>query len=197
MKWINKISDIIQDVVKSKDSVEETTAASIDICNMPVEQESFFSPKEELNPLQTEEFLSEQAEERQRVENSEEVEAINETIEETATQGSQPIEQTSLLDNADYMTLAQQCCEMLGELDRMYNQVSNDQLKSFIIQQKSRIREALMLSGATLIDEETEFNMLRHQSVEGGIVKNGTPISEFVEAGVEIDGRVMVKGKIL
>lgn len=188
MKWINKITDIIQDVVKSKDSGEETTAASIDICNMPVKQESFSSPMKELNASQTEE--------RQGVEDAEEVEAINETIEDTELQNSQFIEQTSLLDNADYMTLAQQCCDMLGELDRMYNQVSNDQLKSFIVQQKSRIREALMLSGATLIDEETEFNMLRHQSVEGGIVKNGTPIREFVEAGVEIDGRVMVKGKV-
>lgn len=107
-------------------------------------------------------------------------------------QDSQP----SLLDNSEYMSLAQQCCDMLKELDVMYKQIPNDQVKNFILQQKTRIREALILSGATLIDEETEFNLLRHQSVNGGIVKNGTPIVETVEPGVEIEGRVMVKAKV-
>lgn len=105
--------------------------------------------------------------------------------------------QTSLLDNSEYMSLAQQCCDMLKELDVMYKQIPNDLVKNFILQQKTRIREALILSGATLIDEETEFNLLRHQSVNGGIVKNGTPITETVEPGVEIEGRVMVKAKVL
>ena len=103
--------------------------------------------------------------------------------------------QTSLLDNSEYMSLAQQCCDMLKELDVMYKQIPNDQVKKFVLQQKTRIREALILSGATLIDEETEFNLLRHQSVNGGIVKNGTPITETVEPGVEIEGRVMIKAK--
>lgn len=105
--------------------------------------------------------------------------------------------QPSLLDNSEYMSLAQQCCDMLKELDVMYKQIPNDQVKNLILQQKTRIREALILSGATLIDEETEFNLLRHQSVDSGIVKNGTPITETVEPGVEIEGRVMVKAKIL
>lgn len=104
--------------------------------------------------------------------------------------------QPSLLENSEYMSLAQQCCDMLKELDVMYKQIPNDQVKNFILQQKTRIREALILSGATLIDEETEFNLLRHQSVNGGIVKNGTPITETVEPGVEIEGRVMVKAKV-
>lgn len=111
-----------------------------------------------------------------------------------------PIEQichSSLLDNDEYISLAEQCCDILHELDLMYKQIPNDQVNNFIFQLKTRIREALMLSGATLIDEETEFNLLRHQTVDGGIVKNGTSITETVEPGVEIDGRVMVKAKVI
>lgn len=121
-------------------------------------------------------------------------------MEEPLEQDVLPTEQDSqpsLLDNSEYMSLAQQCCDMLKELDVMYKQIPNDQVKNFILQQKTRIREALILSGATLIDEETEFNLLRHQSVNGGIVKNGTLITETVEPGVEIEGRVMIKAKVL
>lgn len=103
----------------------------------------------------------------------------------------------SLLDNTQFMTLAQQCCDMIGELDRMQKQIKDETLIEFIIMQKSRIREALVLSNATLIDGETEFNLLRHQLLSGSIGKNGTPISETIEAGVEIENRVMIKAKVV
>ena len=164
MKWINKLTNLIHNIVKSSNNV-------CDVVPSPM-KEIDVSGRTDGKLLQESDG------------NDQEMSEV------------QSAKLSSLLGNTEYMALAQQCCDILGELDRMYNQVSDDQLKSFIIQQKSRIREALVLSGATLIDEVTEFNLLRHQSAKGGIVNNGTPISEVVEAGVEIDGRVMMKAKI-
>lgn len=162
--------------------------------------------KEILNKILSRFFPRKQREETQVLEEHVEVpvsepETFEEPkdAEEPAEQEILPTEydcQPSLLENSEYMSLAQQCCDMLKELDVMYKQIPNDQVKNYILQQKTRIREALILSGATLIDEETEFNLLRHQSVNSGIVKNGTPITETVEPGVEIEGRVMVKAKV-
>lgn len=101
-----------------------------------------------------------------------------------------------LLDSGAYMALAEQCCQMHEELDAMQMQVSDPVVRDYIVMQKSRIRESLLLSGASIIDEETEFNRLRHQSVPPSIVPNGTPIAETIEAGIEIENRVMIKSKV-
>lgn len=103
----------------------------------------------------------------------------------------------SLLKNEAYLKLAEQCCEMHEELDRMSNQFSDTDMLNLINMQKSRIREALILSGATAIDEESTFNLLRHKPQSPGIVRDGAPILETVEPGVAIENRVMIKAKVL
>lgn len=102
----------------------------------------------------------------------------------------------SLLKNDAYIKLAEQCCEMHEELDRMSNQFSDIDMLNLIDMQKSRIREALILSGATAIDEESTFNLLRHKPQSPGIVRDGAPILETVEPGVAIENRVMIKSKV-
>lgn len=186
MKWIKKINEFFQHTMSSNNNVEENVPSSIDICNIPMNQSSFSF---EDNRIEDESLLQLQEDETEKDTGfHQDVE-----LEEVVSQEEQP----SLLDNYEYMNLAQQCCDMLGELDRMCNLVQDDQVKKFILQQKNRIREALLLSGASLINEDTEFNMLRHQSVNAEVVKNGTPIAETIEAGVEIDRRVMVKAKVI
>lgn len=108
------------------------------------------------------------------------------------TQESTP----SLLDNQPYMALAHQCRDMLQELDRMAHLVPDASTRSFIEQQQSRIAEALFLSGATPIAEESTFNLLRHEPAEGGVITNGTPIAETLTPGIEIEGQVLVKAKV-
>lgn len=190
MKIIDKLNMFVKNMTGANNKKEDSVSSPLNICDMPVQQEEFTTIKERDELI----IDSPQIE----TEKSEDVlEVLSQSVEPKTEEDSAEEEQKSLLDNSEYMALAQQCCDMLSELDRMQNQIKNEEVFEFISMQKSRIREALMLSGATLIDEETEFNMLRHQSVEGGIVKNGTLISEFVEAGVEIDGRVMVKGKVI
>ena len=182
MKISERINMFITNLISPTNKNEESQLPSLDIRDMPIQQESFSNIVDEdrldLNSMEAE--------------SEGEFHKDNNAVEELSASD----ESQSQLDNTAYMSLAQQCCDMIKELDRMQHQVSDEQIKDFIIQQKSRIREALMLSGAILIDEETEFNLLRHQNVNGGVVKNGTPITETVEAGVEIEGRVMVKAKV-
>lgn len=165
---------------------EDSVSSPLNICDMPVQQEEFTTIKERdeliIESPQTE------AEKAEVV-----LEELSKSVIPNTEEDSVEEEHKSLLDNSEYMALAQQCCDMLSELDRMQNQIKNEEVLDFITMQKSRIREALLISGATLIDEETVFNMLRHQCLNGCIVKNGTPIVETIQAGVEIEGRVLVK----
>lgn len=186
MKWIKKINEFFQHTMSSNNNVEEYSPSSIDICNIPMNQSSFSF---EDNRIEDDSLLQLQEDETEKDTGFHQ----DEELEEVVSQEEQP----SLLDNYEYMNLAQQCCDMLGELDRMCNQVQDDHLKKFILQQKNRIREALLLSGASLINEDTEFNILRHKTTSGGLMKNGAIINEIIEPGVEIEGRIMVKALIL
>lgn len=105
--------------------------------------------------------------------------------------------QPSLLNNQPYMSLVKQCCNIYDELSRISEQTSDEDMLHFIQVQQGRIREALVLSGGRLIDEETEFNLLRHTPVPTKIVNNGHPISSTLEAGVEIEDRVIIKAKVV
>lgn len=189
MKIIDKLNMFVKNMTGASNKKEDSASSPLNICDMPVQQEEFTTIKERdeliIESPQTE------AEKAEVV-----LEELSKSVIPNTEEDSVEEEHKSLLDNSEYMALAQQCCDMLSELDRMQNQIKNEEVLDFISMQKSRIREALLISGATLIYEETEFNMLRHQCVNGGIVKNGSTICEFVEAGVEIDGRVMVKGKV-
>ena len=130
-------------------------------------------------------------------ESTQEIETL--AIEEVDTITSQQatVEHTeSLLDNIPYMQLAEQCCQMHQELERQRNQVTDPTYLDFIALQQSRIREALLLSGANYIDGEKEFNLIRHTPSSTGIITNGIPIEETIEPGIEIDGRVMIKAKV-
>lgn len=189
MKIIDKLNMFVKNMTGANNKKEDSVSSPLNICDMPVQQEEFTTIKER------DELIIESS--QVEAEKSEDVlEELSQSIEPKAEEHSAGEEQKSLLDNSEFMTLAQQCCDILSELDRMQNQIKNEEVLEFITLQKSRIREALLISGATMIDEEPEFNMLRHQSVNGGFVKNGTPIVETIEAGVEIDGRVMAKGKV-
>lgn len=190
MKIIDKLNMFIKNMTQASTKAEENPSSSLDICDMPVQQEEFSKVDEDDNLVKE----SHPLEEEQSVPN-----AIGNTLDNEceSTEFVEPTSKSpSLLDNSEYMVLAQQCCDMLMELDRMQSQIKNEEVLDFIALQKSRIREALVLSGASLIAEESEFNMLRHQCVSGGMVKNGTHIVETVEAGVEIGGRVMKKGLV-
>lgn len=189
MKIIDKPNMFVKNMTGASNKKEDSTSSSLNICDMPIQQEEFASITER------DELIIDSS--RVEVDKPEDVlEELSQSMEPKTEEDTAEEEPKSLLDNSEYMTLAQQCCNMLSELDRMQNQIINEEVLEFITLQKSRIREVLLISGATLIYEEAEFNMLRHQCVNAGMVKNGTPIVETIEAGIDIEGRVMVKAKV-
>lgn len=99
---------------------------------------------------------------------------------------------TSLLDNASYMSLAESCCELFKELEKLQSE-DNFELIDLV---KSRIKEGLFLSGAEPIAEETSYDVIRHTAVGKSIVRKGTPITSTLEPGVAIDDKVMIKAKV-
>lgn len=101
-------------------------------------------------------------------------------------------ETTSLLDNSPYMSLADSCCDLIKELDKLKSE-DNQELIDLV---NSRIKEGLISSGAEPIAEETSYDVIRHTAVGKSIVRKGTPISSTIEPGVVIDDRVMIKAKV-
>lgn len=101
-------------------------------------------------------------------------------------------EATSLLDNSPYMSLADSCCDLVKELDKLKSE-DNQELVDLV---NSRIKEGLISSGAEPIAEESTYDVIRHTAVGRSIVRKGTPISSTIEPGVVIDDKVMIKAKV-
>lgn len=101
---------------------------------------------------------------------------------------SQPCEHT-LLDDTAYMALAEKCCDIVSELETIQTEENADM--SDLV--KTRIKEALLCSGAEPISDETSFDILRHKAEGKSIVRKGTPISTTIEPGIAIGDKVMIK----
>lgn len=98
----------------------------------------------------------------------------------------------SLLDDAAYMALAEKCCDIISELDTIQTEENAD-MSDMV---KTRIKEALLCSGAEPISDESSFDILRHKAEGKSIVRKGTPISATIEPGVAIGDKVMIKAKV-
>lgn len=101
-------------------------------------------------------------------------------------------ETISLLDNSPYMALADSCCSLIKELDKLRTE-ENYELVDLVA---SRIKEGLISSGAEPITEDTSYDVIRHAAIGKSIVRNGTPIISTVEPGIAIADKVMIKAKV-
>lgn len=116
---------------------------------------------------------------------------VGDKLEEEVVEVPQPCEHT-LLDDTAYMALAEKCCNIISELDTIQTE-ENAGMSDLV---KTRIREALLCSGAEPISDETSFDILRHKAEGKSIVRKGTPISATIEPGIAIGDRVMIKAKV-
>lgn len=112
---------------------------------------------------------------------------IDDKLEDEAD-APQPCEHT-LLDDTAYMALAEKCCDIISELETIQTEENADM--SDLV--KTRIKEALLCSGAEPISDETSFDILRHKTEGKSIVRKGTPLSTTVEPGIAIGDKVMIK----
>lgn len=99
---------------------------------------------------------------------------------------------TSLLDNPPYLSLADSCCALIKELDKLKNEDNKELIEQVIL----RIKEGLISSGAEPIAEETAYDIIRHTPVGKSIVRKGTPIISTIEPGIAIGDKVMIKAKV-
>lgn len=99
---------------------------------------------------------------------------------------------TSLLDNPPYLSLADSCCALIQELDKLKNEDNKELIEQVIL----RIKEGLISSGAEPIAEETAYDIIRHAAVGKSIVRKGTPIISTIEPGIAIGDKVMIKAKV-
>lgn len=172
--------------------VEQTTEESSDI---PVinEQEPVYdattSSDESIDVLK--DFVNEIDNESSIVQTKPE-DSIIENIKPDVEEPKPAPETTSLLDNSPYMSLADSCCDLVKELDKLKSE-DNQELVDLV---SSRIKEGLISSGAEPIAEEPTYDVIRHTAVGKTIVRKGTPITSTIEPGVAIDDRVMIKAKV-
>lgn len=101
-------------------------------------------------------------------------------------------ETTSLLDNSPYMSLADSCCDLIKELDKLKSE-DNQDLVDLV---NSRIKEGLISSGAEPIAEESSYDVIRHTALGKAIVRKGTPITSTIDPGIAIGDKVMIKAKV-
>ena len=112
---------------------------------------------------------------------------IDDKLEDEAD-APQPCEHI-LTDDTAYMALAEKCCDIISELETIQTEENADM--SDLV--KTRIKEALLCSGAEPISDETSFDILRHKAEGKSIVRKGTPISTTIEPGIAIGDKVMIK----
>lgn len=98
----------------------------------------------------------------------------------------------SLLDNTAYMVLADNCCDLIKELDKLKTEENNDLVDMI----SSRIMEGLISSGADSIAEETSYDVIRHTAIGKAIVRKGTPIVSTIKPGIAIGDKIMIKAKV-
>lgn len=144
---------------------------------------------ESTNELQNfvDEIDNEYSSEKQK---QEEMPAVS--VQDEISETSQEHDVDSLLDNSPYMSLADSCCNLISELDKLKTE-DNQELVTLV---GSRIKEGLFLSGAQPIAEETAYDVIRHSAVGKPIIRKGTPIASTIEPGVAIDDKVMIKAKV-
>ena len=103
------------------------------------------------------------------------------------------VSKTSLLDNGNYMAIADALSSLMEEIEDV-DGISSTELADVV---KSRLQEGFLISGAELISEDKEFNAIRHIPVPAAMVKQGTLIEKIIEPGIMIDNKVIRKAKVI
>lgn len=165
--------------------IEEQTMADGTDVSVVSEQESVHETTDELQEF-VNEIDKEYSSENSKSEDTTDGDGLTEVVE------PEPEENTSLLDNSPYMSLADSCCDLIKELDKLKSE-ENQKLVDLV---NSRIKEGLISSGAEPIAEEPFYDVIRHSAIGKSIVRKGTPIASTIEPGVAIDDKVMIKAKV-
>ena len=89
-----------------------------------------------------------------------------------------------------------ECSDLLRDLDRLVKDCKSEREQNLLQMVREKICTAMILSGGTSIDNDESFDIIRHYSLNCDNAVNGMPIQEFVEAGISLEERVMVRAKV-
>lgn len=102
----------------------------------------------------------------------------------------------SLLDNKPLVKMFEECADVIKNLERINPAFESDDSKDLINTVREQLVQAMILSGGKTIDNEKEFNILRHKCQRGICANDGDKIINTLEPGVTLGERVFVKALV-
>jgi len=102
----------------------------------------------------------------------------------------------SLLDNKPLVKMFEECADVIKNIERIRPAFESEDCQDLINTVREQLVQAMMLSGGKTIDNEKEFNTLRHKCQRGICANDGDKIINTLEPGVTLENRVFVKALV-
>ena len=102
----------------------------------------------------------------------------------------------SLLDNKPLVKMFGECADVIKNIERIRPAFESEDCQDLINTVREQLVQAMMLSGGKTIDNEKEFNTLRHKCQRGICANDGDKIINTLEPGVTLENRVFVKALV-
>lgn len=87
-------------------------------------------------------------------------------------------------------------CNLIIEMEKIQSQITDSNMVVILEVFIDRLIEILQKSGCKTIENEKDFDIIRHQSI-GDSVDDGTHIIRTVRAGVECNGKIYLRAKVI
>lgn len=117
------------------------------------------------------------------------------TYKEKKEEPEEPIV-ASLLDNKPLVKMFGECADVIKNIERIRPAFESDDCQDLINTVREQLVQAMILSGGKTIDNEKEFNTLRHKCQRGICANDGDKIINTLEPGVTLENRVFVKALV-
>ena len=102
----------------------------------------------------------------------------------------------SLLDNKPLVKMFGECADVIKNIERIRPAFESEDCQDLINTVREQLVQAMILSGGKTIDNEKEFNTLRHKCQRGICANDGDIIINTLEPGVTLENRVFVKALV-
>jgi hypothetical protein len=117
------------------------------------------------------------------------------TSKEKKEEPEEPIE-ASLLDNKPLVKMFGECADVIKNIERIRPAFESEDCQDLINTVREQLVQAMILSGGKTIDNEKEFDTLRHKCKRGICANDGDKIINTLEPGVTLENRVFVKALV-
>lgn len=117
------------------------------------------------------------------------------TSKEKKEEPEEPIE-ASLLDNKPLVKMFGECADVIKNIERIRPAFKSVDCQDLINTVREQLVQAMILSGGKTIDNEKEFNTLRHKCQRGICANDGDKIIKTLEPGVTLGERVFLKALV-